>query len=305
MAKFKQKQIDIIIEFNKGITNNESKVYKISSFATHVEIQKVGLPDKPKAKVVIFGLSMATMEELTMLSYKPFEISNNRISIYAGEVENSSLEGSISSSNSAESILPNAALSLVFQGEITRGYANFNSIPESAFEIHAMTGYYPSLIPDKTLSIKGSIPLSIILSTLAKIMSYDFINLGFTGALKNPILSGSLFEKIIKAAKASGAYLICDDCKLIVLPKVIPSTSTAFHLSSKNGLIGYPQFYNEGVKLTALYNSNFTFNGLLELESIVPKASGLWRIATLSHKLCANSVHDDAWFSYIYAESIM
>ncbi len=278
---FNTKEIEIQIEVNRALltANSEENIIKISKLAIDVEIEKNGLPDKTSAKIKIYGLSLNLMEELSALNLKANEVRNHRISLYAGDDSDS--------------------LNLIFQGEITRAFANFNNMPDISFELHALTGYFPSLMPAFPMSYKGEIPAFALLSALCLTMGYSFENKGFFGSLRNPILSGSLFEKAMKIAKHIGAELICDNCKFILMPKYTSLSTTAYNLSAENGLIGYPVFDNEGLSIRALHSSNYQLNSLIQLDSIVPRASGLWRIISVRHVLSANNPNNLAWFSYI------
>ena len=70
-------------------------------------------------------------------------------------------------------------------------------------------------------------------------------------------------------------------------------------LSKDSGLLGYPTITQNGVECKAIFDPAFKFGGLIELQTIVPKASGTWRIVKLTHKLSANMPSDGSWESQI------
>ena len=70
-------------------------------------------------------------------------------------------------------------------------------------------------------------------------------------------------------------------------------------LKADTGLLGYPTITQNGVECKAVFNPDFKFAGLIQLETVVPKASGTWRIIKLSHNLTANDPNGGAWESYI------
>jgi len=79
---------------------------------------------------------------------------------------------------------------------------------------------------------------------------------------------------------------------LLVLAKLPPST----------GLIGYPTFGQDGIVLKAIFNPNINMNDLIRVDSVVPKASGTWRVTKLSHTLETNIPEtENAWHSDIIA----
>ena len=62
-------------------------------------------------------------------------------------------------------------------------------------------------------------------------------------------------------------------------------------------MLGYPVLTNEGVEVRGLYNPAFRLGGLVKVESIVPRASGVWRIIKLSHELTAFDPGGGPWES--------
>jgi hypothetical protein len=70
-----------------------------------------------------------------------------------------------------------------------------------------------------------------------------------------------------------------------------------FTLSKDNGLIGYPSFNEEGVSITCFFNPNLTIGGIIQLDSIVPRATGRWKITRLDHSLSVNTSGEGEWRS--------
>ncbi len=277
-----RKEIEVHIEVNRPLIASksaENRTIKLHSIAIEANVSIFGLPDKTRANIKLYGLSLSLMEELSALNIEQNYIANHRVTLYAGD----SLDN----------------MQIVFIGELTKAFANFNEIPDVCFEIEAMTGYYPSLLASIPLSYKGEIEASIILAALASSIGYSFENKAFSSSIRNPILSGSVFEKALKIAKHTNAELLCEKCKFTLMPKSTAISNNYTTISDKNGLVAYPMFDNEGLSFTALFNANFQLNGLVEIESIVPKASGFWRIISLQHILSSNNEKNLSWFSKI------
>ena len=132
-------------------------------------------------------------------------------------------------------------------------------------------------------------------------MGYTFRNDGVTAQLNNAVFNGSPMEQARAAARQVGAEMFVDDDTLILCPSGGGKQGNAVKLSKKTGMIGYPVINNEGVEIKALYNPAFKLGGLIEVESIVPKASGTWRIIKLSHELHAFCPEGGPWFSQMTA----
>jgi len=63
----------------------------------------------------------------------------------------------------------------------------------------------------------------------------------------------------------------------------------------------YPSFSQQGISAQGLYEPMIQLGGPLRIESIVPKATGLWKVTSLRHKLQANYPGAESWFSSVEA----
>lgn len=281
MSSYTIKQIEIRVTLAAGSFGGKGTEKVIRGLPMDVTITKTAGEEKPTATATIGGMKYEDMEQLTTLAFKPLQTGKNLISIYAGDEEN--------------------GLSQVFAGEITSSTADFNRAPDIVFEIEAMAGYYPALTPAGPLAIKGDAPVADIISEQAKLIGYAFTNQGVTDRLRNTVLNGSPIQKAKAAANHVGATLLIDDNQLILLPSTEGRKGTTVFLSKNTGLLGYPKFSSDGIEIDALFNPQFQLDGLVEVESIVPKASGLWRIVKLVHKISANLPKAAPWRSEIDA----
>jgi hypothetical protein len=281
MASFTRKQIEVRITLAAGSFGGKGSEKVINGLPVSCEVSKTGGDEKPSCKISIGGMAYSEMEQLTTLAFRPLQTRKNLVAIFAGDAEN--------------------GLSQVFAGEITQAAADFNNAPDVTFEIEAVSGYYPALMPAGPQTVAGEVGVADIVSQQAQAMGYEFRNEGVTAKLTNTILNGTPMQKAKAAARQAGANLLVDDNTLILLPPGKERKGTTVLLSDKSGLMGYPSFSNEGITLDAIYNPAFQLNGLIEVKSIVPKASGLWRITKLEHKLSANNPGEDDWTSSIDA----
>lgn len=268
MKSFTQKLLELRITLAEGSFGGKGNTKIINQLACEVEIEKAGLPSKNTAKVSVTGMLLADMEQLTSLSFRLKKTPRNRIAVYVGEEDK--------------------GLSLAFSGEITSAFADFNS-PDVKFKMEAMTGYFGSITPARPQTFQGGTDAGGIIGNLAGDMGYSFKNNGVTVQLSNPVLGGSPMDKAQAVAKAAGADLLVDDESMILSPRgqgngETPSGNTVL-LQAESGMIGYPSFDQQGIVVKSLYNPAFRFGGLFRVESVVPKASGVWRITKMRHKL--------------------
>lgn len=277
---FSKKVIETHLTLASGSFGSQGNTKIIRGLATDVSIERPGLPDKDKARVKIYNLPLQEMEQLTTLAFKPLQVRKNIIRIFAGN-END--------------------LSEVFNGDITSAFGNFNNAPDPVFEIEALCGYYASIQPSSPTAISGSTPVADIISKVAQQIGYSFINQGVTSSLRNAVLNGSPMEQAINAAKQVGAQLLVNDSTMTLLTANEALSGNAVLLTKNTGMIGYPTFNNEGIVVKSIYNNAFKFNGLVKVESIVPKATGVWRITKLTHNLSAFNSQGGQWVSEIEA----
>ena len=257
---------------------------KIIRLGMDVDIQKPGGKEKNKAKVKIFNMPLADMETLTTLAFKPLQASKNRIAVYAGDEEH--------------------GMSLAFSGDIVSAVPNFNSAPDPSFDIECITGYVASITPVPPLTAQGSQDVATLMQGLAKQIGLAFVNRGVSVSLRNVALVGGPMEQAQQLAHDARIDLIVDDGEMVISPLATLRSDDGGSTpvwSAKSGMIGYPSFDNEGVTVKGIYEPKLQLGGPVRIESIVPRASGLWQIVSLSHKLQAGYPGATQWISQIKA----
>ncbi len=247
--------------------------------ACEVEIVKPGLPALNSAKVKIWGLSYLDLVNLTTLSFQPMESIKKQIFIKAGD------EG--------------GEMSQVFAGEISSAWADFNPSPDVYLYIEAKSGFYPARLAEPPLSINGEAPAADLISQQASLAGYSFKNEGVSASVRNAVFNGSPLEKAQAIAKQVGAEIIIDDNEVIILPSGGARGGGAAILTAQNGMAGYPTFNESGIMCKCLYRQDIKLGGLVNTDSIVPKARGIWKIAKLTHKLAAYHPKQTDWFTSI------
>ena len=186
-------------------------------------------------------------------------------------------------------------LQSVFKGEITLAYADLNN--GKVLKIQAQTGAYPVLIPDAPRSVVGEQSAASLIESLAKQSNYSFSNEGVTAMVKDMTVSGDPITKMRTIASHVGAELLIDDDTVVLLPSGgarkpqggIPVVSV------DTGMIGYPTFTNTGLSVSTFFRPDLRLAALVHVESIIPGATGNWRIVKLSHELSANNPRGGAW----------
>lgn len=268
---FKKKYLRTEIRLSDGTFNEIGNTYvNETDFAIQCDVIKPGLPSLNKCFVSIYNVPQYISQQLTSLSFLQLQTDLNLISVYVTDEDN----------------LYN---SLVFRGEIYQAYAAYGNQPNPYLSIEAQTGYYPYRIIAPPLSIDGDAFVETLIAQQASIAGYNFINNGFSGSLKNCVFTGSPLEKAIKIARHAGANLIVDDNTMILQEWSMPVMNGEIPLISvDSGMLDYPQFDQDGIVVSCVYRPDIIFNGLVQIESQVPKASGTWRVIQLNHNLNSN-----------------
>ena len=281
---FHRKSIRVQITLGKGaFPGTQDNTYVVEGLGVTVKVEKNGLPDLNKARITIANMSYEKMEQLTMLAFRPLRRAKNVLAVFAGE------EGQ--------------QLERVFVGEVTSAFADYSNAPDIVFQIEASSGSHPMRIVAAPVSVNGQTPAAELIQRFAKEMGYSFKNNGVTAQVRNSIFNGSPLEKAKAVANQCGIDMLCDDGEIIIMPRRTARKANVVPLiNAQSGLIGYPTFTNKGIRLNAFFNPAFQMKGLIRVESVVPRATGTWRITKLSHSLSAYRTDSEDWYSSIEAQ---
>lgn len=260
--------------------------------AIAVSVQKTGAPELPRAKVAIKGLTLATMAQLTMLSFDATSLKRNYIEIAAGE--------------------KGRALTVIFQGEITTAQADMNASPSPVFQIDAITCAYPKLVPASPVAVAGNQPAADMMESLAKQAGLKFVNDGVTASLSNCVINGDAISKMKWVADSVGADLVIDDGEAHLVPrdgtrKAGASVSasefqaTAGVIGPDNGAVGYPSFDAQGIRFACFFRPDIQVAGYVKVQSSIERANGIWKVYSVSHTLSANDPGGGPWRTEVAA----
>jgi hypothetical protein len=273
----KQKTIRTTIILGEGQFADGNNAKIIEGLATSVDVQKNGLPEKHTARVSISNIAMVDMEQMTFLAFRPLQKRKNKIIIEAGDV--------------------GEELAVVFKGDINSAYPDFSNAPDVTFEIDAITAGWSYQLADSPTSVNGTASAPDLILNFAKEAGFAFVNNGVSATVQNTTYTGSPVSKAQQVAAEIGKELLIDD-DTFTLQEWGQTRGDAVLLNAASGLIGYPSFTSEGVSCTSFFNPKLRLGGQIKIESIVPKATGYWKITKLSHSLSAYS-SSPTWVSNI------
>lgn len=271
----KQKTIRTTIILSEGEFEGGGNTKVIEGLATTVDVQKAGAPDKNTARVAIYNMAMKDMEQLTFLAFRPLQKRKNKILIEAGEL--------------------GEKLGLVFKGDITSAFPDFNSAPDVPFQIEAMTAGWAYQLADSPTSIAGEQDVATLMEQFATEAGFGFVNNAVSASVKNTTLTGSPVSKAQQLAQEVNIELLIDDETFTIQTWDNPR-GEAVLLGADSGMIGYPTFTQDGVSARSFYNPKLRLGGQVKIQSVVPKASGYWKLTKLTHSLSAYGA-SPAWES--------
>lgn len=254
----------------------------IEGLAMGVTVTKPGLPEKNTANITVWGLKYDTMDQLTMLAFRPLESEKNTIMVEAGD--------------------KGGELSVVFKGEITAASADFNESPDISMKFECASGNYPQQIADPVMTVDGEAKATDLFSQWSGAMGYTYKDEGVTASVKNSWYEGSPLQKSYKLSRDIECEFYVDDDEVVVMPLGQAREGNAVLLNKDTGLIGYPVFNQDGIVCRCIYNPDVKQGGLIQVESIVPRASGTWRVVKLEHSLSAYNPGGGDWESKIEAQ---
>lgn len=258
---------------------------KILRLGMDADIQKPGGKEKNKCKLRGYNMLLEDMEQLCSLAFAPLKTSSkNVLALYAGDVEN--------------------GLSLAFSGDILSAVPDFNSAPDPVMEFECVTGYAASVTPTPPLTQQGEQDVAQALERLAGQMGCSFVNRGVAVKLRNTCWVGGPREQAQQIADAARIALIVDDGEMIIAPpgemrQDDGGDTPVWRYST--GLFGHPSFSNDGIAVRGLYEPKCRLGGPIRIESIVPRASGLWQITSLTHTLKTGYGGADVWETQVKA----
>lgn len=273
---FRKKEIYVSIALAEGQFDNGSNEITLPKVPIRLTVDKTGGTELPKLTLDVENILLDTMQRLTVLAFRPLQSYKNVIKVDAGE----------------EGMTPD----LVFQGEIVSAVPVFDYSGAATFHIEASSGYYPVQKTAQPVSVNTDTTIESLFQQFADEAGYTLENNGVTGSVRNSVFSGTPIQKARQLAKQTGVDLIIDNNSFVILPSYLDHREGTVPLLRKDsGLLNYPAFTNDGISAQCLFSPLLEVGGLVKIESIVPKASGVWRITKLHHSLEAYAPSSGDW----------
>ena len=269
---FTHKKIDVTFTKGDGVFAEGGKnTAKLTGLRVSAQVVKAGGTFQGSLDMRVWGMTQSKMNALSTLGFRVADNAaylNNRVLLEAGDAEN--------------------GMASVFYGTIHSAWADFQGMPDCPFQVAAHVGLWEQLKPVPPTSYRGLVDVSTIVSGMADLVGWKFINNGVTTKFENVYYPGTAKEQIERMCQHSNIDYAIDDgpqMTITIWPKGSTRGGQIPLISPDSGMIGYPTYTAQGIMCTTLFNPSVRYGGAVQVKSDLKPASGTWTVNSLSHTL--------------------
>ncbi|EDI6983458.1 hypothetical protein CF422_21210 [Salmonella enterica] len=264
-------QRDITVEFTlpDGRTFDKGKgnILTVSGAKCFATVTVYGGTAGTQITLYVWGLSPAHMADLSYRGvWRPAQSTANKMRVKA--------DGR-----------------LIFEGDITDAYADYNQAPDIPL---ILTGQVSFNLRNQTaadFSAKGDVPVADIIRALASSAGLKFENQGVSRSLSNPHFSGNIVQQMLDAASAADINIDLGDAeKVTIWPKDKALDIPPLYISPDYGLIGYPVYTMTGLSATTIFCPDLFIGRSVHLESSLPNVTGDYQLTGVIHTITSRTV---------------
>src|SRR6185503_15522676 len=229
------------------------------------------------ADVLIYGLTLDTMNQLATFGQRVTEYQRNTLIIEAGDDVN--------------------GMSEIFRGTITQAWPDFQGAPLVPFHILAQAGLLDAMKPVEPMSFDGSTDVATILKKVQGQMDEVslFENHGVNVKLDSPYLWGSPRNMVKQIAAAAGISWVIDRNVLAIMPQNKARGGGGLLVAPETGMVSYPGFTAVGVLVKQEFSRALSYRQKFTVKSDIVPACRDWMINRLEYDL-ESEVPKGHWF---------
>lgn len=232
-----------------------------------------------QAQVKIWGLSMGQMNSYSTKLSAGVGVDQFEIVIEAGDLGSN--------------------LTSVVQAPIWQSYIDLGDAPESAFVVNA-TGIYLGTTTLAAQSRPGAQNAEALIASLCAAAGLTFSNpSGARAVLRNQSTYGSALDQIDQIADAAQFGWTLNGNTIVIWTRGKPVDNTVIDVGpgTTPRMVGYPQFWEQGIIVTSLFNPQVHLHQQMNvIGSTLKNANGLWDIVNVQHSL-STMVDRGPWFT--------
>jgi hypothetical protein len=276
-STFQHRVLELTFGLGKGSFGNSGfNTVTVSGLRTLVTITKLVGVAQPSLELVVLGLSLDLMNQLTIVGKQLMAMRNNTVRVSAGYT--------------------GGQMSVVYEGVIWQCFADMSAQPETALVLTSTSNGLVSMKPAVPTSYRGGVDVAVIMSALAAQMGLSFENNGVSVILRDPYFCGTAWAQVTSAARAADINATLDLGVLAIWPKDGSRNGSIPVVSAETGMVGYPRYTDTAIGLTTLFNPAIGFGGNIQVQSALKPANGTWTVKSITHRLDAE-MPGGAWFT--------
>lgn len=254
------------------------------------KVEKAGGVSMTAMSLEVFGLSLSIMNQLSTLGMLVSAVQRNSVIVEAGD---------------------STGMGQVFNGTITACWTQFTAMPDVSMLVEAQAGLAEAVTSTAPTSYADDVDVATAMGALANTMGLTLENNGVDAKIPPSYLSGTPRDQVKAIATAAGINWVIDDGKLAIWPTTSYRNGDAIVVSTATGMVGYPEYTAQGIKVTTLFNPSIKFGGKIQVVSQIfdPKnnpqgqpANGIWGVYKLGYDLSSKDPKGP-WFSRIEASN--
>jgi len=278
-TSFVKRQLDFTFTLFQGtFTGTGANSLTVSGLRARADLTLQQAPSSFQLQARVFGLPQSVMNDLSTMGKVIGDNKYNRVDVYAGDTVN--------------------GMGLVFSGSVYDAWGNYTDAPNVSFDITATTGAIDSISPVSPISYQGSVDVATILSGIASQMNPPrvFQNYGVNVIVQNAYHPGTAIQQIQEICDLAGVFYSDDGNTLAIWPPGGAIGGAIPLIGPDTGMVGYPTYTRNGIDLVTVFNPAIRFGGLIQVQSSVKGANGVFNVGTMVHNLEAQTP-GGAWFT--------
>jgi len=261
---FTRKKIDVEFSLANGQFEGGGNTVTISGLRVSASILNLSA-NSGQAEIAVYGLPLSMMNQLSTVGMDYARQYQNHVELRAGSDE----EG----------------MTVVWSGDIYIAFADMLDMPMVCLRISSRPGAFHAMKPVAPVSIRGSADVSGMMKQLAGQMGFDFEDAGVQVKLANPYYAGTAWDQAMQIARDAGISLVMDKKTMVIVPPGKSRKGDVPVIAPWTGMKGYPQFNQNQIVVTSLFNPAVKPFGTVEVHSDLTSANGQWVVNKLEYAL--------------------
>ena len=263
---YAKRRIDVTINLGEGdFGEGRGTDVTLTGYRCQAVIMQYNSTAQGMLELAIYGLPLEMINRLTRIGTVQNQYKINNILVAAGDQD--------------------GVMSVVYQGQIDQAFGNFMGMPEVALIVLARAATVAAVKPVNASSYRGAADVGQIMQDLANTMGFQFVNENVQVQLSNPYFRGTALDQVKSCAQAANINYSIDKGILRIWGKGTSISGDAIPVSVDTGLIGYPNFSENGIELTTLFNPLLRPGGKVQVQSSLTVANGTWQVFNDQHEL--------------------